>query len=181
MDFDFFDQMSSTEAQTFLKNFLHQERVGFLSMEPELHDDGIDTRFHVDNVEAVLLWIFGRLKTIAREPDASLPSWISHTPSYLRGLREFDDASKILVMRAAYFVGEAFIESFLGLSWEIGDAQSAVKNMPVVAGFKSSMEMSPIMVLENTYKRVIADGASTEDIPKMIRTWKGYLPVAAMM
>jgi hypothetical protein len=125
MDFDFFDQLSSADARKFLENFLEQEKEGFLSMESELRDDGIDTRFRIENVEKVLLWVLGKLKTIAREPDTSLPTWIVNTPSYSQGLRDFDELSQILVMRAAYFLGEAFVESNPNLSWAVGDASEA--------------------------------------------------------
>lgn len=178
MDFGFFDRLSEADARRFLRNFLDREKEGFASMEPELCSDGIDTRIQMDNVESVLRWILSRLRAIRREPDASLPSWIRSTSHCVNGLIDFDVPSKVLVLRAAYFLGQAFVECYPDLSWTIGNSESAVKNMPVVAGFRSSMEMSPIMVTENVYKRILADGAPVEDLSRMIQSWKGKVPVS---
>lgn len=177
MDFDFFNNLSADDAGKFLSNFLEQEQVGFASMVDELCQCGINTDFGIDNIEPVLVWISNKLKTFPEIPDDSLPDWIRNSSSYRGGLFSFDEASNILMLRGSYFLGESFVRDNSKLSWAVGDVDSAVKNMPVVTGFKNGMEMSPLMVLENVYKRIIADGVSTTgSIKKLIDTWKNYSP-----
>lgn len=176
MDFDFFDRLSVPDASRFLQVFLEEEDAGFSSMKKKLSQFGINTEFSLKNIEAVLIWIFGELKAFPDTPDELLPDWIKSSSSYLQSLFSFDEDSNILLMRGAYFLGESFVRDNSKLRWAVGNLDSAVKNMPVVTGFKHSMEMSPLMVLENVYKRMIVEGGSTDSISKLVKTWKSYSP-----
>ena len=174
MDFDFFNSLSADSANLFLQNFLEKEKIGFALMTDELRQCNINVGFCIDNIEPVLVWLFEKLKTIPSIPDESLPDWIRNSDSYRQGLFSFDEASNILILRAGYFLGECFVHDNPKLHWATGNVDSAVKNMPVVTGFRRGMEMSPLMVLENVYSRMIADSASTDSISKLIKTWREY-------
>ena len=70
-------------------------------------------------------------------------------------LFDFDDPSKIMVLRIAYYMGECFVRNFPDLVWAVGDAYTALKNIPVVSGFRGEQEMPPMLVAENLFARVL--------------------------
>ena len=144
-------------------------------MVQELRQDNVETQFHIDNIEGVLVWMLDKLRTLPSTTNETLPDWIRSTSSYRKGLFSFDEPSNILILRAAYFMGESFVLDNEKLRWGVGNIDTAVKNMPVVTGFINSMEMSPLMVLENTYKRILVDGVSATAFSKLIKTWRGYI------
>ncbi len=175
MNFELFSNLTEDEARQFLVDYLEQEGTAWAEAEPAMLKTGIKTKIAMDNIASILIWFFEQLETMPVKPDLTLPHWIRATDSYTNGLFEFDEQSKILILRGAYLLGECFVIEHKSLSWDIGDAKSAVKHMPVVNGFKHSMEMSPIMVVENIYKKVLADGAPIDCIQNIINTWQGFI------
>ena len=73
----------------------------------------------------------------------------------MKGLYSFDDFSKVLVLRASYYLGECFVRNYNNLSWNIGLTHTAVVNMPVITGFKKKIELAPILVCENLLRRLV--------------------------
>jgi hypothetical protein len=62
------------------------------------------------------------------------------------------------------------------LHWSIGNPEFVKKNMPVVTGFKSEVELAPIMVVENIYSRILRGAASAEAIDVMRDHWQSMAP-----
>ena len=58
-----------------------------------------------------------------------------------QGLTEFAEELKVLILRAAYYLGESFHRRASALSWTIGNAELIEKNIPVISGFRSGTEM----------------------------------------
>jgi hypothetical protein len=81
------------------------------------------------------------------------------TEDYLHGLHDFDDPSKIIVLRFAYHMGECFVRNFPDLAWSVGEADTALRNKPVVSGFRGGQEMPPMLVAENLFRRVLSGRA----------------------
>lgn len=44
------------------------------------------------------------------------------------------------------------------MRWGVGDRDSAVQNQPVLEGFKSGVQLSPLLVTENLLRRLIEEG-----------------------
>lgn len=108
--------------------------------------------------------------------NSSLPAWIRECDSYLSGLEEFDEPSKVLVLRASYYLGESFVRYSDKLSWATGNLDTAEQNMPVITGFSDELEMAPMLVTENLFLRILADGAPYEDINRAIESWLSDIP-----
>lgn len=173
MDFDFFEKLSSKEAKAYLDNFLNGAEVGFLGMQPEMIADGINVDFTIDSVSPVFKWIVARLKTLPEKEDKSLPVWIRETESYKKGLYSFDEASNILILRFAYYLGESFVKNY-NLKWSIGKSKTMQQNMPVVTGFKNKMELAVFVVSKNMVMKTI-EGNQTADAATAIQTWVSFV------
>jgi hypothetical protein len=174
MDFDFFDKLSSSDAKKFLDNFLSESGKGFINMKPELESSGIKVDYTIESLMPVFGWIADRLKTLPENEDKSLPIWIRETESYKKGLYSFDVASRILILRFAYYMGECFIRNTKSLSWNIGRVKNAEKNMPVVTGFKFKLDLSIMMVSENMFSTAIEEN-EIENAKTAITTWSSFI------
>ncbi len=171
MNFQYFESLTTGEAQEFLAAYLQVEASAWDEMKDEARRNGIDPDLTLSSVPVILKWILGSVGTVAREADNRLPSWITGTSSYLKGLFDFDEASGILVIRASYYFGAAFVKEYPTLSWSIGRADTAEVNMPVVTGFSHQLELAPIMVVENLFRRVLAGRADKNAFDVAVHYW----------
>ncbi len=112
MDFEFFNNLSNNDAKKFLNNFLNEIEKGFSSMKPEIEAGDIMVDYTITSLFPVFKWISNRLKIFPEKGDVSLPIWIRETESYKKGLYSFDEASKVLILRYSYYMGESFVRSF---------------------------------------------------------------------
>ncbi len=171
MDFAFFESLTVEEARIFLSRFLEEEKVATEKLVAAAKSAGLSADYNVESLVPLFWWVAGGLKTIPREPDLSLPDWIRNSTSYTENLFDFDNESKIVVLRSAYYLGETFIRSFQGLQWRIGNAETALQNMPVVHGFRHKLEMAPMLVAENLFGRILSGNGGLGDVQKMVSTW----------
>ena len=171
MDYAFFESLSIEEAQQFLSRFLETEGRAARDLVLSARQAGLSADFQLGSLVPMLSWIVGEIRTIPVEPDNSLPEWIRGSDSYIHNLFDFDDLSKVLVLRGAYYLGETFIRSCQGLSWTIGNSETAFGNMPVVHGFLGGLEMAPMVILENTFGRILSGRGSKADLEEMVSYW----------
>ena len=175
MDFAFFDSISTDEGFAFFDAFLRAERSAVPHILEAARQQGISTDFSVETLPCVMRWALSQVETRPKAADSSLPSWITTTDGYKRGLFEFSEQSKPLILRIAYYFGECFVRSFEGLRWSVGNPDTAQRNMPVVIGFGNDVELSPILVTENLFKRVLSGEAESDAIDRAVKRWVAYL------
>ena len=113
----------------------------------------------------------GQLETVPLPEDPAVPIWIRETDSYKSNLLDFADASKPIVLRLAYYLGECFVRGFPGCTWTVGDRKTAEKNMPVVAGFGHRIELAPMLVAENSLLRVLSGNGTPDVLDIAVQTW----------
>ena len=182
MDLQFFDSLAQAEAAEFLNNFLNTERKAIEEMINGARSEGVHADLTVASVPGVLKWVVGKLTTVPRLPDETVPSWIRATDTYSSGLFDFDEPSTVVILRAAYYLGQSFVNYSELLSWNVGDsriiggAKSALQNMPVVTGFTFDLELAPIMVVENLSRRIKRQAAGNEAIDQALNYWLGKVP-----
>jgi hypothetical protein len=174
MDYAFFEKVSKEEAEIFLSNFLNEAGQGFISMIPEMEANGLIVDYSTASITPIFTWITQKLRTFPLDVDESLPVWIRETDSYKNNLYSFDKPSNILILRAAYYVGESFTRNYKQLKWSIGRAKTVEKNMPVVKGFVKKIELAPLMVCENVFGRTVTSG-SFERITSVVDTWVSFI------
>jgi hypothetical protein len=175
MKFEFFQSMTRDEAREYLEAYLTCEREGLSRMEVEAAREGISFDFSMESVPLVLTWILKRVRLVPGVVDDKLPAWIRQTMEPEKVV-EFDEDSKLLVMRASYYLGEAFVRHSPCLSWDTGNPEFIECNMPVIRGFRNGIEMGPIMITENMFLSVLRDGASTESIQEAVAGWCSLIP-----
>ena len=176
MDFQFFESLSPAEAEEFLNNFLNTERKAIGEMIDAARAEGVQADLTVTSVAQVLKWVLRKVRTIPRLPDEKVPSWIRETDSYSQSLFDFDEPSRILILRAAYYLGVCFVNYSERLRWSVGDAKTAHQNMPVVTGFSFHLELAPMMIVENLFSRIIRGAAGDEAIDVAIKHWLDKVP-----
>jgi hypothetical protein len=176
MRFSFFERLSDEEARTFLRNFLNSESDPTFQMLEAAKADDLRVDFSLDSISPLFGWILARVRTMPRQPDETVPAWIRGTRSYSDGLFDFDEPSRALLMQAAFYLGESFARSSNQLSWSTGRRGTAVQGQPVVTGFTNSLELAPIMVTENLFRRILADGADPEVVDQARNAWVRSIP-----
>jgi hypothetical protein len=171
MNFTLFESLTTEQAQDFIKHYLTLEAKAIVDMSCEAQDQGMKCDFSIGSISSFFGWISSKLATIPVEHNSSVPLWIRETDSYQEGLKTFDERSKVLVVRASYYLGETFCRSFESLSWGIGSCEIAEQNMPVITGFHSGFEMAPMLIAENLLLRIVADGESSAVVDRAVEAW----------
>ena len=172
MNYPFFESLSASDAEVYLDRFL---TVGREALEPLMRDAarcGIAADLSVASLTPVFDWLIGLASAVPLDPDPSVPEWIRATPVYARNHFDLDEGSKMLALRAAFYLGEAFRLAHPRLSWAVGRAETAPQGQPVVTGFKYSMEMPVLLVSTNMFARRLGDWPASPGVPEMIATWE---------
>ena len=125
----------------------------------------------MESLLPVFRWVIDRLKTVPEKEDNSLPEWIRATESYKKGLYSFDGPSGVLILRFAYYLGESFIRCHTGLKWSMGNRSKMQRNMPVISGFKSKMELPVLVVSKKMFASAI-ENKHTEGAATAITAWR---------
>ena len=102
VDFSRFDSLDPNEARSLLEGFLETEARATERMLCEARRQGLETDFSLESLPPLMRWALKQLKMVPQLPDPSLPTWITETDDYHRNLFDFDDPSKIVVLRIAY-------------------------------------------------------------------------------
>ena len=140
----------------------------------KIEKEDIVVDYTTESFLPIFKWISEKLNTIPESEDESIPEWIRETESYKKGLYTFDAASKVLILRFSYYMGECFVRNYDSLSWSVGRRKTAVQNMPVVTGFKSKMELAPMLVCENMFGTAFEE-KSFERVQVAIHTWISFV------
>ena len=169
VNFGFFESLAPGEAEALLRDFLAESRDAM----PEFLTSaaGVGADFSVDSVPPLLDWIGASVTTQPRQPDPELPEWIRASETYARYLFDFDQRSRLLVVRGAYYLGESFAQSFTHLRWAVGRRETAPQGQPVITGFKHGMELPVLLVVENTIARDIAEPSDTRSTAEATTSW----------
>jgi hypothetical protein len=171
MNYQLFRSLNSLEATELLETFLHTGRSNAGDMEAAARLAGIPLDYSVSSVPAVLKWLLGMVGTVGRAKDESLPDWIKSSQPYRSDLFDFDDRSKDLILQGGFYLGETFIQSFQGLSWDTGEPGFVQENMPVVKGFQDGDEMPTLLVVNNLFRRGLVDRGRLRDIEGAVKFW----------
>lgn len=171
MKFNFFENLTSEEAQIFSQQYLEIEAEKADLFLQQCLLDGVNADYSLESLAHVLRWVIPKMQVLSKSPDLDLPEWIRNSETYAKNLFEFDEPSKILTLRSSYYLGETFVRNFSVLHWSIGKSDTALGNMPVVTGFQFSLEMPPILVCENLFRRAIVDSKRLVDVDRAVKSW----------
>lgn len=176
MKFHLFEAFTKEEAQEYLDEFLifGKER-GIKILEETLHFT-IDLDFTIESLPKVIKNLLPRLETVSRKPDPNVPEFIRNTADYHKNLFDFDEKSNLILLAAAYYLGETFVWNFEKLRWSTGKTDYIEANMPVVKTFKYGIEMAPIMIMENIFGRIISGMGDLSGIDTAIAAWHADVP-----
>lgn len=174
MNFALFDVMTTAEAREHLAGFLETERVVVKALEASARAVGIVMAYSLPSLSPSLKWIIQGMQIVRVPVDPNDASWVREY--YKDGFVEFTDDSKLLLLRAAYYMGECFVRSSSTLRWDVGDPEFAEKNMPVIAGFLHRMQLAPMMVCENIASRILRGAGTEQAVDTMVEAWIGLIP-----
>jgi hypothetical protein len=101
-------------------------------------------------VTEVLTWLGARLEVVDVPAPADVPAWVQAVLDQNGGgFRDVAEASRPLVLQAAYYLGDSFVTSYPVLRWDIGREDRPEVRQPVVTGFASGEDMPVLGVAEN--------------------------------
>ncbi|HEX2084561.1 MAG TPA: hypothetical protein VHF89_02685 [Solirubrobacteraceae bacterium] len=168
MDYAFFETLSPADARAYLDRYLELEPS---EIEPTLREaraDGVVADYTLDSVAPFLEWLGPRIR--ARPADVDVPDWVRASMEEHGGIRELDEESLPLVLRASYYLGQSFVRD-AGLEWGLGRAGRAEFQQPVVTGFRDDADLPPLVVAENLL--IGADQPGFGDrVRTMVATWR---------
>jgi len=167
-----FEAMTKEEAEDYLFDFLAFGRNKAMQILEENLRFDIDLDFRIETLPEVLMALIPKLKTFPRKADPNVPEFIRNTEDYQKGLFDFDEQSNYVVLAAAYYLGETFVQRFAKLKWTIGNTDFREGNMPVISPFGGNdLEMAPILIVENLFRRIVKDDSRFGDVRKAIELW----------
>jgi hypothetical protein len=149
LDWWFFAEGTDEEAREYLGRFLEE---GAAAVAAGFGDpkSGLVADFSLASVPEVLAWIGARVEVVAVPAPADVPDWVQVVLNQNGGgFSDFAEASRPLVLHAAYYLGASFVTSYPVLRWDVGREDRPAVRQPVVTGFPSGEELPVIAVAES--------------------------------
>ena len=167
MDYRFFESLSAGDAREYLEAFLRAGRSGIGERWWE--------RLRADGTAAIPAYfadVAGRIRVVNVAAPADVPSFIVEAMERDHGgFRDFSgDDDRAEVLRAAFFLGEAFIHEHASLSWAVGRSDRAEQGQPVVTSFATDSDLPALLVAENLLLAFEPDRAAVA-----VATWEGVV------
>lgn len=175
MDYAFFENLSAEEAQAYFERFSEVESREVETIVVAAQTNGIAADFTVESIPGVFSWLHSRIRVVAVEPANDVPAWLRKSMErHHGGFLDFDEESRPLVLRAAYYLGQSFVAQFAELAWALGRAERAEFQQPVVTGFRTDADLPPLEVAENLLLRGHMPGLDAR-LQKAVETWRGVI------
>jgi hypothetical protein len=123
----------------------------------------------------MLRWLVGQ-HAGSWNAEHVLPPWAVVDEDWCAGAVELADVNR-LVLRGGFYLGESFVRHAPArLRWASGDRDTVLENQPVVVGFAHKLELAPVLVVENLFRRTALDRQDTDVIPITISEWVSRVP-----
>lgn len=178
MRFAFFESLTHQEAQTLLRRFCEVEREAIMADPALFRQTASEGQlFSLDRLPAIFARCAADLSLVSVPTPPDLPDWILSSLPHKDGFFEFAPSSAATVLRVAYYMGECFVQ-LPTLSWGIGKENTAIQNQPVVTGFENGLELSPLLVSENIFRRILDGADASIETSKTMDFWVGKIPDA---
>ena len=164
MDYRFFETLTLQEAEDYLDAFKRAGRA-------RIGDDWW-SRLPTEGTSAICPYfaeVAGVVRVAQVPPPPDAPAFIVQAMERDHGgFCEFaDDDSQRAVLRAAFFMGAAFIHSYPCLTWSVGAKDVADTGQPVVCGFRTGAHLPVLSVAENLLISFDEQRATTA-----VETWR---------
>jgi hypothetical protein len=169
MDFEFFETLTRKDAEKYLQRFLETERATIPPTLDEARSAGVPVDYSVASISPLFSWIAPQVDHRQVTEAFDVPDWISSTSQ--QDFVELADASKPLILRAAFYLGEAFARNYVHLRWDIGHADFAHQQQPAVVGFRNSMELPVLLVTENLFLNALDSANMSNEFDRVINAW----------
>jgi hypothetical protein len=171
VDYEFFESLSSADAQAYLERFLELGGRGVAELSPGAEADGVRADWTVASVAPFFAWLGPRVDVVQTDPPPDLPPWIRTAMEQEHGgFRDFEPESRALVLRAAYYLGQSFVSSHESLEWGLGRKDLLEFQQPVVTGFRTDVDLPALVVAENLFLDV-TDAGFEDRVRTVVGTW----------
>jgi hypothetical protein len=164
VNYRFFEELSSADARRYLDAFLAAGRASMNDFwQRQLQERGTSA------VPPYFSDVAARIRVVATSPPEDLPEFIVESMErHHGGFRDFGgDDDRVTVLRAAFFLGAAFIHGYPTLSWAVGRRDRAEEGQPVVTGFRTDADLPVLVVAENLLLE-----HDPQKVSRAIATWE---------
>jgi hypothetical protein len=170
MDIEFFENLSVEDAERYLQRFLEVERSGIKRTVRVVRSAGVEVDYSLESVAPFIVWTAESVRTREVPKPTDLPGWLA-TSIPAEDLVEVAEASRSLVLRAAYYLGESLVRNRPNLRWGVGSADFAHQQQPSVLGFRGDQELPVLLVTENTVLNATQADDPRAAVERPINTW----------
>ena len=171
MDFQFFSNLTPSDARTYLQNFRTVTQESRPVLIAECSSLGIACDYSIESAIAVTKWATTKMCTRQRLTSNEIPIWIRQTPEFDKLSFAFDETSRILILRVASYIGECYVKTFKSLQWGTGKPGFAFAHQPVIVGFDHGLQLAVLTVCENMIRSSLAFPEKAGDIEKALTLW----------
>jgi hypothetical protein len=157
MDWWFLREGTEAEAREFLDRFL-QEGAAWVE------GNGAHADYSLASVPEVLAVVAEQVELVEATP-AEAPDWVRDVVAeHGGGFRDFAESSRSCVLRAAYYLGAAFVTTYPVLRWELGGEERPEIRQPVVTGFAGGEDLVALRAAETLL--------AGEDTQALVTRWR---------
>jgi hypothetical protein len=143
MDWWFFREGTEDEAREYLARFLDEGAAAAAGF-------GEAADFSLASVPEVVGALREQVELVAAAAPADAPAWVREVVAESGGgFHEFAESSRSCVLRAAYYLGAAFVTTYPVLRWELGAPDTPEVRQPVVTGFGSGDDLAVLGAAES--------------------------------
>ncbi|MEV4423614.1 hypothetical protein AB0L40_27150 [Patulibacter sp. NPDC049589] len=172
MDYNFFETLSSVEAERHLTQFLDVEHREVRLMLEQLDGAEIGVAYSPESILHFFESVREHVTVHIVEPPEGTPAWlVEATKQDHGGFRALDEESQILALRAAFYLGQTLVSTYPGLSWALGRPGRAEFQQPVVTGLRSDLDLAPLAIAENMLKQRDDDAFRTR-VTTAVKVWR---------
>jgi hypothetical protein len=165
VDWWIFAEGTEADARDYLARFLDDGAAGIEATRAEAKAAGVEADFSLASVSEMLCWLGTQVQLVEAAPPDGVPDWVQAVVTeHGGGFRDFAEASRSHVLRAAFYLGESLVTTYPVLRWDVGAADRPEVHQPVVTGFASGDDLAVLGAAESA----LAGG----DVSSALSRWR---------
>jgi hypothetical protein len=150
LDWWIFAEGTEADARDYLARFLDDGAAGVEAARAEAKAAGVEADFSVASVPEMLRWLGTQVQLVEATPPDRVPDWVQEVVTeHGGGFRDFAEASRSHVLRAAFYLGESLVATYPVLRWDVGATDRPEVRQPVVTGFASGDDLAVLGAAES--------------------------------
>jgi len=176
MNYEYFQSMTENEARIFFMSFINEGKNILRQTFPELLYKNGYLECKISEIENVFKKLLTKISLKRITPDNESLKWVMNNSINRNEFYQIAPKSECHFICASYYFGECFVQLSEMLSWGIGIVDSMDKNMPVIRGFKNSLDFPVLDITETVLIELISNRQTYRRLESIVRYWQALIP-----